>query len=438
MPVYAPALVAFTVVEDNLVRGRREPAVAWFPLGPRESYRPAYAASPRYIRAINYNITNVTSNAYANRHVSGAITAVPASAFTRAQPVRRAALALPRERMAQAPVLAAPEVQARHESLASHLTGGHRPAPALLARPAMTHMRPAVAHAPQQVGGAAPQFQRGPQPPAAGPLDQRLPPHLVAGVATPQFHPRDMAGRPDHMAADRGAPAVPAIPRPDHEAERRAMQMMRQPGPQAQPAAPRNWPQHGQPAPRQAHDTTAPEQHAPPMPHPPHQPPVGAPHLVNEAPALPQHPSPPYAQAHMQPAPHPVPMPAAHEPPRGQPQHAQAPAHAEPMHAQPAPHWAPPQAPHQAAPHWAPPQAAHQAPPHPAPPQAAHEQPHPAPPRPVHEAPPPPAAHASPPPHQEPPHAEHAPPAQGGPHPAAAPGKDGPEHGQHGHKDEHH
>jgi hypothetical protein len=69
--------------------------VAWFPLGPRDVYRPAYPVSRNYFTNINtsntvinntnitnvYNNTNVTNVTYVKRQVPGAIVAVPAAAF---------------------------------------------------------------------------------------------------------------------------------------------------------------------------------------------------------------------------------------------------------------------------------------------------------------------------------------------------------------------
>ena len=90
---YAPALVAFVgganfqlSISSGNVGG-----VAWFPLAPREVYRPSYAVSRGYFENVNrsntvinttvinnyYNNTNVTNVVYANRQVSGAIVAVP-------------------------------------------------------------------------------------------------------------------------------------------------------------------------------------------------------------------------------------------------------------------------------------------------------------------------------------------------------------------------
>ena len=98
-PVYAPALVAFVGgggfgLSIGIGGGG---GVGWFPLGPREEYRPAYHVSQRYERELNgreyNNITinrNVT-NVYINRNAPGAFTAVSRQDFVSARPVQGSA-----------------------------------------------------------------------------------------------------------------------------------------------------------------------------------------------------------------------------------------------------------------------------------------------------------------------------------------------------------
>jgi hypothetical protein len=117
-PVYAPALVAFIGGSGwsiSLSFGGDSP-IGWFPLGPREVYVPSYQASRDYFQRVNVNntvinntiITNVYNNYssgtiqvndvnYANRMVTGAVTAVPRNVFVNAQPVRQSALRLDRK-----------------------------------------------------------------------------------------------------------------------------------------------------------------------------------------------------------------------------------------------------------------------------------------------------------------------------------------------------
>jgi hypothetical protein len=58
-PVYAPALVVFAA----------GPRLTWFPLGPREVYRPSYRVSDRYVRQVNVTHVNVTNINVTNANV---------------------------------------------------------------------------------------------------------------------------------------------------------------------------------------------------------------------------------------------------------------------------------------------------------------------------------------------------------------------------------
>ena len=116
-PVYAPALVAFVGGPHFGVAvgiGGGVGVAAWFPLGPGEVYRPAYAVSATYVRNVNIthvtNVTvinnvNVTNVHYVNQNVAGAVTAVPQNAFVSARPVAQAAVVVPRGAMAQAEIV---------------------------------------------------------------------------------------------------------------------------------------------------------------------------------------------------------------------------------------------------------------------------------------------------------------------------------------------
>lgn len=104
-PVYAPALVAFVgggnfSLSIGIGGGGR---VGWFPLGPREVYRPAYHVSQRYERelngrdynnyTVNRNVTNINvTNVYINRNAPGAFTAVSRQDFVGSRSVQRVAL----------------------------------------------------------------------------------------------------------------------------------------------------------------------------------------------------------------------------------------------------------------------------------------------------------------------------------------------------------
>jgi hypothetical protein len=84
---YAPALVAW-------VGGGGGIGVAWFPLGPREPYVPAYAVSERYLRNVNVASAPLfypgrVNVRYINATIPGAVTAVPQQTFTSGRPIPR-------------------------------------------------------------------------------------------------------------------------------------------------------------------------------------------------------------------------------------------------------------------------------------------------------------------------------------------------------------
>jgi hypothetical protein len=124
-PVYAPALVAFVGgprFSMSLSVGGGG-AVAWFPLGPREPFYPAYRVSNNYVRQVNIthvtniNVTNVNVR-YVNQQVPGAVVAMPQQGFTSARPVREFGQRVPPQQLAQAEVIgAAPQIAPRRESV---------------------------------------------------------------------------------------------------------------------------------------------------------------------------------------------------------------------------------------------------------------------------------------------------------------------------------
>jgi hypothetical protein len=148
--IYAPALVAwaggaqFAAAATNAGGG----AVAWFPLGPREVYVPAYPASQTYVRNINVSntsvsgayVTNVYNHTvadvhYINRNAPGAMTAVSQITFTTAQSVSRNTLRLGANEIAAASVSAtAPPITPEKQSLLGAGASGpgiRRPSPVL-------------------------------------------------------------------------------------------------------------------------------------------------------------------------------------------------------------------------------------------------------------------------------------------------------------------
>jgi len=153
-PIYAPALVVF-VGGSNFqlsISTGRGGGVGWFPLGPREVYRPAYPVSRNYFTNINtsntvvnnvtitnvYNNTNVTNITYVNRQVAGAVIAVPATAFVQSRPVAQSQLEVSKEVIRTAPVSVAAAVTPVHESVRGAAPSGRKP-------PAIATERPVVA-----------------------------------------------------------------------------------------------------------------------------------------------------------------------------------------------------------------------------------------------------------------------------------------------------
>jgi hypothetical protein len=158
-PVYAPALVAFVGGNNwsvSLSIGGGGGGVAWFPLGPREVYVPAYHVSPTYVNRVNVvnvtniNVTNVRNVTYINQRVPGAVTAVSRNDFTSARPVQRAAFQAPPSAFANAPIAgSAPPVAPRMQSIAP-VGGGNvvRPPASAFNRTVMTRSAPPPAPVP--------------------------------------------------------------------------------------------------------------------------------------------------------------------------------------------------------------------------------------------------------------------------------------------------
>lgn len=124
-PVYAPALVAWVGGPHfgvGVAVGGVAAGVAWFPLGPRDVFCPAYRVGPRYVENVNvYNttiinrtqVTNIYTNVYVNRNVTNityqnqrvanAVTATSRASFTSAQPIGRNMIRVNSKEVASAP-----------------------------------------------------------------------------------------------------------------------------------------------------------------------------------------------------------------------------------------------------------------------------------------------------------------------------------------------
>ncbi|RZT36297.1 DUF6600 domain-containing protein [Cupriavidus agavae] len=100
-PCYAPAVVGFIGGAGTTIRIGSGPGVAWYPLGPRDAYRPVYRASPGYVNRLN-DITkhggwrpggprDHDRGRWANRDIPGAISGMPSRYFVEGRPVPRGA-----------------------------------------------------------------------------------------------------------------------------------------------------------------------------------------------------------------------------------------------------------------------------------------------------------------------------------------------------------
>jgi hypothetical protein len=221
-PVYAPALVVF-IGGGGGFGGN----LGWFPLGPREVYVPSYRVSRGYVDRVNVsnttvntttvtnvynttivnNTTTINNVTYANRSVSGAVTAVPQRSFASGQPVARAAVAVNAREVASAPVNARAAVAPTSNSvLGSHANTANRvkaPPPAVASRPVVAKAKapppPVPFAARQQVLAAHP------GQPIARQEMQRLQPANNAGAA---------AARPTVKQAPPGRPATATVANP--------------------------------------------------------------------------------------------------------------------------------------------------------------------------------------------------------------------------------
>ena len=239
---YAPALVAFVgggnfqlSISTGNVGG-----IAWFPLGPREVYRPSYAVSRGYFERVNtsntivnntvinnyYNNSNVTNVVYANRQVPGAVVAVPTTAFVQSQPVGRAAVRVTREQVASAPVAVVAPIAPTERSVRGAADARDKPPPRSFERTVVARTAPPAA----AVGFAAQQQELAAKP--GKPLDeaarrslksvavapapavtvvtptQKAPPTMRPPAAAPGAKPGDARGKSD----ERRPPAATAIP----------------------------------------------------------------------------------------------------------------------------------------------------------------------------------------------------------------------------------
>ena len=178
---YAPALVAF-VGGNNFqlsISSGNVGGIGWFPLAPREVYRPSYTASRGYFERVNisntvinntvinnyYNNSNVTNIVYANQTVPGAVVAVPTNVFVQSQSVARAAVPVSPDMMGSRPVMVVPSLAPTAQSVRGGAVQMGAPPSSMFDRAVVARTAPPPAVA----GFAAQQQQLSAQP--GRPLD---------------------------------------------------------------------------------------------------------------------------------------------------------------------------------------------------------------------------------------------------------------------------
>jgi hypothetical protein len=159
---YAPALVVF-IGGDNFqltITSGSTGGVAWFPLGPREVYRPAYPVSRSYFENVNrsntvinntvinnvYNNVNVTNIVYANRRVPGAVVAVPKTTFVQSEPISKSVVRVAPEAIADRPAAAAAPVVPTQKSVRGAAPQAEKPPQRVFERPVIARSAPPPAH----------------------------------------------------------------------------------------------------------------------------------------------------------------------------------------------------------------------------------------------------------------------------------------------------
>jgi hypothetical protein len=236
-PVYAPALVAFIGGDLSAAVGGGN-VVGWFPLGPREVYRPAYAVSRDYFTRVNVtntvvNVTQVTNVyerrgladvGYRNQRVPGAVVAVPTATFTHARPVAREAVRVRAENVQPQAVVAAPPVAPARQSVLGAQPARERPPEAAFRRPVVAQTPPPTPPAPiesrlpalrSHPGQPAPATPRPGTPPPAAPSVKVVPPAPAAAAApVPAPQANRAERRPDALRRDGQAPTPVAPTRP--------------------------------------------------------------------------------------------------------------------------------------------------------------------------------------------------------------------------------
>lgn len=183
-PVYAPALVGFVGGAGfglSVSFGGGFTGVAWFPLGPRDVFVPAYRCSPRYVQYVNVTntrvvkvteVTNVYNTVIVNRDVTRvnytyggnvrAVTAVSRDTFVNARPVGRENVRINDDQFRNVRVVSNTSIAPTRTSYigANAKIATSRPAVAFSDRPVVARLTP---RAPVQVHQAPAMSGRGTQ-----------------------------------------------------------------------------------------------------------------------------------------------------------------------------------------------------------------------------------------------------------------------------------
>ncbi|WP_374568844.1 DUF6600 domain-containing protein [Ideonella sp.] len=228
---YAPALVVFVGGPSFSLRisSGGGGGVAWFPLGPREVYHPAYRVSPRYFEQVNISNTvvnktviknvyvtkNVTHVTYVNRRVPGAVVAVQQDTFKNAQPVAKATIRVSKETLDSREVHNAAPIAPTEKSLrgpSGPTAQAGKPPPRVFARQVVARTAPP----PARPSFAAQQAKLAAQP--GRPLDDAQREEVVkarpvahaASAATPHTAPVKVVAAKPGAAKILPAPAARA------------------------------------------------------------------------------------------------------------------------------------------------------------------------------------------------------------------------------------
>jgi hypothetical protein len=363
-PIYAPALVGWVGGGPGVTVALSVGAgVAWFPLGPRDVYVPPYHVSSTYVRNVNVTNTTVINNTYItnviqsngagirsiNQRIPGAVTAVPRTVFTSAEPVAPHVVRLSPEQLrnTRASMTPPPIAPERRSVLGAGAAIGrpvHAPPQRLMDRPVVALRIPPPAPVPFEKARQAivanggrplppPQLARlrpnnGPQPfrSAREPSTARpVPFHSVeppgpGRAGTVPVPDRGPQLRPNAGARDYRVPTTPA-PRTDRPPEAQPRFRPGPPRPFERPPVERP-PVERPPVERPR--VERPPVERPPLERPPVQrPPVEAPPLarprIERVPAVP-HPAPAPPRGLPPPQPHAAPPPHAPPPPRAGPE----------------------------------------------------------------------------------------------------------------------